>query len=103
MILGKLKVFEGVPSPYDKKKRQVVPSAIKASRLKSFRPFCNLGDICTGVGWKKGTLVDTLEEKRKQRAKAFYDRKLAAVNATRQAENLPQLKAIKGQLEAFGY
>ena len=31
--LDKLKVFEGVPAPYDKMKRQVVPAALKSIRL----------------------------------------------------------------------
>lgn len=31
--LDRLKVFEGVPPPYDKKKRQVVPSAMRSLRL----------------------------------------------------------------------
>merc|ERR1712180_220004 len=38
--LAKLKVFEGVPPPYDKKKRMVVPSALRVMRLKSKRRFC---------------------------------------------------------------
>ncbi|CAH8677350.1 unnamed protein product [Schistosoma rodhaini] len=35
--LDKLKVFEGIPPPYDKKKRMVVPSALRAIRLKPGR------------------------------------------------------------------
>ena len=27
--LGRLKVYEGIPPPYDKKKRMVVPDALK--------------------------------------------------------------------------
>ena len=33
--LQRLKVFEGIPFPYDQKKRMVVPEALKALRLKS--------------------------------------------------------------------
>jgi len=72
-------------------------------RLKNHRPWCYLGDLSTKVGWKKQTLVDTLEAKRKVRAKAFYDRKLARINLTRKAENLPEFKAIKEELAKFGY
>ena len=35
--LDRLKVFEGIPPPYDKQKRMVVPSALKVLRLKSRR------------------------------------------------------------------
>lgn len=33
--LERLKIFEGIPSPYDNKKRQVVPDALKIIRLKN--------------------------------------------------------------------
>ncbi len=52
-ILARLKVFEGVPAPYDTKKRKVVPDALKHLRLKNYRKFCYLGNLCTLVGWKK--------------------------------------------------
>ncbi|GFR60771.1 60S ribosomal protein L13A, partial [Elysia marginata] len=35
--LGRLKVFEGIPAPYDKRKRMVVPSALKVLRLNPVR------------------------------------------------------------------
>jgi hypothetical protein len=31
--MERLKAFEGIPPPYDKQKRQVVPSALKVLRL----------------------------------------------------------------------
>ena len=40
--LQKLKVFEGIPFPYDQKKRMVVPEALKVLRLKAHRKFCVL-------------------------------------------------------------
>lgn len=81
----------------------VIPNALKIVRIKNHRKFCKLGDVCSQVGWKKADLVETLEEKRIQRAKAFYEKKLAKVNAQRESENLPPVKALKKQLEAFGY
>jgi len=38
--LGKLKVFDGIPFPYDQKRRMVVPDALKVLRLKSHRDYC---------------------------------------------------------------
>ena len=35
--LDRLKVFDGIPPPYDKKKRMVVPGALKVVRLKPTR------------------------------------------------------------------
>ena len=35
--LKRLHAFEGMPSPYDKKKRMVVPAALKVLRLKPGR------------------------------------------------------------------
>lgn len=35
--LDRLKVFEGIPPPYDKVKRLVVPAALKVLRLKARR------------------------------------------------------------------
>lgn len=81
----------------------VIPNALKIVRIKNHRKFCKLGDICSSVGWSKANLIDTLEEKRIARAKAFYEKKLAKVNAKRESENLPPVQALKKQLEAFGY
>ena len=101
--LGRLKVFEGCPTPYDMKKKKVVPQALRLLRLKNHRQWCYMGDLSTKVGWKKQTLVDNLEEKRKTRAKAYYDRKLARVNLKRKAESLPEFKALKEKLAEYGY
>ena len=47
--LQRLKVFEGVPPPYDKVKRMVVPDALKVLRLQHGHKFCKLGDLSTAV------------------------------------------------------
>ena len=65
VALGRMKVFEGVPAPYDTKKREVVPDALRAVKLSSFRKFCTLGDLSAQVGWGKQQLVEQLETKRK--------------------------------------
>ena len=40
-----LQTFEGVPPPYDKKKKMVIPSALKVLRLKAGRKYCSLGRL----------------------------------------------------------
>jgi ribosomal protein uL13 len=41
LALKRLQAFEGMPSPYDKSKRMVVPSALKVLRLKPGRKVLN--------------------------------------------------------------
>lgn len=73
--LDRLKAFEGIPTPYDKLKRKVVPNALTTIRLKPGRKFCRLGDLAKSVGWKHGDLVAKLEKKRTLRAAAYFNTK----------------------------
>jgi large subunit ribosomal protein L13Ae len=59
-MLGRLKIFEGVPAPYDTKKRQVIPDALRCVKLSSFRKFCTLGELSAQVGWGKKNLIEQL-------------------------------------------
>lgn len=79
--LGRLKVFEGIPAPYDKVKRVVVPAALRVTHLKPGRDFTHLGQLCHEVGWKHWELIKRLEEARKQKSAAFYTEKKAATKA----------------------
>jgi len=47
--LERLKVYEGVPPPFDKKKRLVVPDALKVLRLQHGHKYCKLGDLSASV------------------------------------------------------
>merc|ERR1719208_588914 len=84
--LERMKVFEGVPAPYDKVKRVVVPSCLKVLRLKQRRKFCTVGRISHEVGWKYQGVVSTLEARRKVKAKEFYDRKKQMLKLRAQAK-----------------
>jgi hypothetical protein len=55
--LERLKVFEGVPPPYDKVKRVVVPQALRVLRLKPGRKYCTVGRLSHEVGWKYQDVV----------------------------------------------
>jgi large subunit ribosomal protein L13Ae len=81
--LERLKVFEGVPPPFDKKKRLVVPDALKVLRLQHGHKYCKLGDLSASVGWKHQEAVKELEEKRKVKSQAYYQAK-KKLNALRQ-------------------
>merc|ERR1719318_1205339 len=58
--LDRMKVFEGIPSPYDKKKRMVVPSALKVLRLKQRRK------VKSSHFHKKNVAAQKLREKARQ-------------------------------------
>jgi len=75
--MERLKVFEGIPPPYDKMKRMVVPEALRVTRLKPGRKTTLLGRLSSEVGWKYQETIKTLEAKRKVRSAAFYHRKKA--------------------------
>jgi len=73
--LDRLKVFEGVPHPYDRMKRVVVPAALRVLRLKPGRKYCRLGDLASSVGWAHNGLIKKLETKRMTYSTAYYIRK----------------------------
>ena len=95
--LKRLQTFEGVPPPYDHKKKIVIPSALKVLHLKHGRRFCSLGrlghevrHLCLRlisklfllqVGWKYQDIVAALEAKRKVKGEAFYKGKIEVVKA----------------------
>ena len=85
IALGRLKSFEGVPYPYDHKKRVVIPDALKVLRLKPHREHCVLGDLAQQVGWTKQDLTARLEERRKQKSAKFW--------AAKKAKNQVRIKA----------
>ncbi len=47
--LERLKCFDGVPAPYDRVKRMVVPEALQSLRLQTGHRFCKLGDLASAV------------------------------------------------------
>ena len=55
--MERLKVFEGVPPPYDHKKRMVVPQALRVLRLKPGRKYCTVGRLGHEFGWKYRDVV----------------------------------------------
>eukprot|EP00435_Cladocopium_sp_Y103_P031283 s615_g7.t2 len=112
--LDKLKTFEGIPHPYDRKKRPSVPSCLKVLRLRPERRFCRLGDLSKEatavapwlvmVGWKHGALIQRLESQRKVKSEAFYKKKTASLRAKNEAKKAVKLSADEMKvLESAGY
>ena len=76
--MERLKVFEGIPPPYDKKQRMVVPQALRVLRLKPGRKYCTVGRLSHEVGWKYQDVVaryDICDSKDRDRANNSTDSK----------------------------
>merc|ERR1711915_102698 len=103
--LKRLKVFEGVPPPYDKKQRMVCPQALRVLRLQPQRKYTNLGALAAEVGWQHTEIIQTLEARRKIRSKAFYERKKAYARLrTEASKNVSEeLEGVNSTLAELGY
>jgi large subunit ribosomal protein L13Ae len=123
--MERLKVFEGVPPPYDKVKRVVVPQALRVLRLKPGRKYCTVGRLSHEVGWKYQDVVARygwpsirfeiwwniganislrLEERRKVKSAAYYARKKTARRQLTDAQKSAKVdEKTKKQLAEFGY
>ena len=99
--LGRLTTLDGVPQPYDKQKKMVVPQALRVLKLKPGREYCVLGELASQVGWKQQALVQKLEEKRLEKAKTWFQKKLEQKSQTQAA--LAKLKdhALKPVLQTL--
>merc|ERR1719240_2170790 len=101
--LQRLKVFEGMPYPYDTKKRMVVPQALKVLRIKSFRNTCLLGDLMSMNGWKRKDIVEKLEGKRKAKSQIFWEKKQKRLAAKKKVMNDPKCAKMNEELKKFGF
>ncbi|KAL5060016.1 hypothetical protein RYX36_031620 [Vicia faba] len=70
--LARLKVYEGIPPPYDKIKRMVVPDALKVLRLQKSHKYCLLRQLSSEVGWN---YYDTIKEQKEERESRLKGRK----------------------------
>lgn len=84
--LKRLELYEGVPPAQDKVKRVVVPAALRVLRLKPGRKYCTLKRVSHEVGWGYKDVVDRLEEKRKVKGKAYFERKVSLRQAHMRAQ-----------------
>jgi len=102
--LERLKTFEGIPPPYDHQKRLVVPQALRVLRLKPGRKYCTVGRLGHEFGWKYQDVVARLEERRKAKSAAYYERKKKTRAQIGQASKAAKhdSKTTK-QLAEYGY
>ncbi|KAI8894679.1 60S ribosomal protein L16 [Globomyces pollinis-pini] len=103
--LERLKVFEGVPPPYDRQKRLVIPQALRVLRLAPGRKFTTIKRISAEFGWKYQDVLARLEEKRKVKSAAYYEKKktLLRVRAAAAKKAATDLKQVNTVLSAAGF
>jgi large subunit ribosomal protein L13Ae len=103
--LNRLKVFEGIPPPYDRQKRMVVPAALRVLKLRPGRRFCVMGRLSHEVGWKYQDIVKTLEEKRKAKAKLYWQNKKRLEKLKEEAvkQEATKLEQFNKVLEQYGH
>lgn len=103
--LSRLSTFEGIPHPFDKQKRTVIPAALRVVRLKPGRNYTVLGDLANEVGWKHQDLLKKLEDKRRVKADAFHQKKKARDLLKQKAEKAAEgdLAKVNEVLAASGY
>ena len=101
--LGRLKVFDGIPFPYDHKKRFVVPEALKIVRLRDNRKFCKLGDLAASQGWTKKAVVEKLEVRRKEKSQKFWQIKSKKVEAKKAVKGHKEIQQLNNELAQYGF
>lgn len=103
--LKRLSTFDGIPAPYDKQTRVVVPAALRVMRLKPGRDYTIIGELANSVGWKHMDLLKRLEAKRKADSKDFYTKKQEKAALRRKAEEAcgSELAKVNEVLSAAGY
>ncbi|CAH2318433.1 60S ribosomal L13a [Pelobates cultripes] len=87
--------FHGIPPPYKKRKRMVVPAALKVVCLKPARKCAFLGCLAHEVGWNYQAVTSILEEKQKGKTKIHYEKKKLVMKLKRQAKKNIDRKITK--------
>ncbi|KAJ8974001.1 hypothetical protein NQ317_002397 [Molorchus minor] len=103
--LRRLKAYEGIPPPYDRRKRVVVPGALRVTCLKPGRKFCHVGRLSHEVGWKYQSVVRTLESKRKVKAVLSIHKrdKLKKLTNAASEKVAKQVKPFTAVINSYGY
>lgn len=82
---------------------QVVPSALKALRLRPTRKVTVLGRLAHEVGWQHQDVVARLEEKRKVKSQAYYQKKKEAAKVHVKASSAKEVQSVNAELAKYGF
>ena len=96
--MGRLKVFDGIPHPYDEKKKVVIPNA-----LRKYTKTTNLGELAAICGWKKAEVISDLEDKRKAKALTWFNKKQESDKKVKEAHARPAVAKINEELAKYGF
>ena len=99
--LERLKVFDGVPHPYDTVKKMVVPEALKVVKFDPTKKTTVLGELASLVGWNQKPLIEKLEAKRLERASLWFQKKQQKENVSKQALERLQAGALQPVLKTL--
>ncbi|KFB45497.1 60S ribosomal protein L13a [Anopheles sinensis] len=103
--LRRLKVYEGIPQPYDRQKRLVVPIALRKLCLRPDRKYCTIDRVAHEVGWKYRDVVSNLEAKRKIKSRLAYLHKKKLKKITWKARSIvaEKIKSQNEVLKQYGF
>ncbi|XP_014777980.1 60S ribosomal protein L13a isoform X1 [Octopus bimaculoides] len=103
--LGRLKAFEGIPPQYNKKKRMIVPAALRIIRLKPGRKYCDLNRLAHEVGWKYQPVIASLEAKRKAKSSIFVGKARSDAALKRKAKETvsKKIRNYEKVIKRYGY
>lgn len=103
--LRRLKVYEGIPSPYDRQKRLVVPIALRKLCLRPDRKYCTIDRVAHEVGWKYRDVVSNLEAKRKIKSRLAYlhKKKLKKITWKARSTVAEKIKPHNDVLKEYGF
>ncbi|CAM4622818.1 unnamed protein product [Lepidochelys kempii] len=93
--LERLKVFDGIPPPYDKE-TDGGTRCFESRTPEADAQVCLPGAPGHEVGWKYQAITSTLEEKRKEKAKLHYNKKKKLMKLQKQAE-----KNVEGKIARY--
>ncbi|KAL5273070.1 RPL13A family protein [Megaselia abdita] len=103
--LARLRVFDGVPPPYDKKRRVCVPTAMRILTLRSDRKFCKIGRLSHEVGWQHQDVIKTLETKRKAKLRVTlkHNRNMKKLTVEARKNIAKAAEPFNKIIQSYGY
>mmetsp|Transcript_7936 Transcript_7936/g.11774 ORF Transcript_7936/g.11774 Transcript_7936/m.11774 type:complete len:158 (+) Transcript_7936:260-733(+) len=103
----RLEVFDGVPAKYEETALFCVPSALSCLKLNPTTKKIKLGELCGKFGWTRKSIVEGLEEARKEASKAGFEHREKVRGLKKQAvesaAKSSEYQTIANQLAQFGF
>ncbi|XP_034101759.1 large ribosomal subunit protein uL13 [Drosophila sulfurigaster albostrigata] len=103
--LARLRVFDGIPSPYDKRRRVVVPIALRVLTLRSDRKYCQVGRLSSEVGWHYQDVIKSLERKRKAKLRVTlkHNREMKKLTVKARENIAKAAEPFNKIIQSYGY